>query len=798
MKALKIALLIIVTLGVSLLIFYHIFFRLPLPEYSGTIVLTGLQSDVEVRYDSYGVPHIFAENDEDLFFAQGYITARERMFQMDMTRRAGRGELSALFGEATIDTDKFLKTIGIYRTARVEYAELPQKYKDIITAYTRGVNAYIETVDSLPREYIILGAKPEQWVPEDTVACGILMAYSLTRSKKTDLILHRIGEVAGEKFLKEIIPDFPDFGPRVSSEQASLPVTGAEKYYTRFTPSSTVKDDDSSLSLIPEIAASNWMILAGSRTTTGKPIFTGSPDLEPKIPALFYLIHLKSKNFDVTGGSLPGAPGVNVLGFNGRIAWSTVNGRVDELDYFIEKLNPDNPNQYLTENGYRDFEIVEETLKIKTKKGVKEEKLLVKISRHGPIISEVMPLAPPNTAMQWVGTKPTGVFWGFTDIMQARNFQEFRKAISHVKTPTLNMGYADIDGNIGYQYMASPPIRQKGTGVLPVPGWNGEYDWIGNVPFEKLPYDLNPKKGYFASFNNEPKKTPYHMTNFFLFERALRFEEIARETGKLNLDEARKLQLDSVSVLAKRWVPHIIRVCKDDPEFAEACSLFEGWNFSLDRESPAASLFRAFYQHLMKNTLQDEAGEKLWKEHLSQYIIVYIPDLVLTRIIGDNNHPLFDKIKTTDVRETRDDIIKESMKDAVAELTDRIGSDPKDWEWGKIHQMIFTHPMGKKLSFLNLSPISMRGDGFTINVGRCDNKNPYEMKSGGVIRMIVDFSNIENSTFISPPGQSGQFKSPHYDDLAEMWAYGKQIPMRYLTAKELPNVLMLKKGTEQK
>jgi penicillin amidase len=796
MKALKTVLGIIVVLSASLLIFYHIFFRLPLPEYSGTIVLAGLKSDVEVRYDSYGVPHIFAENDEDLFFAQGFITARERMFQMDMTRRAGRGELSVLFGEATINADKFLKTLGIYRTARVEYATLPQKYKDIFTAYGRGVNAYIETVDSLPREYVILGVKPEQWVPEDTISCGILMAYSLTRSKKTDLILHRIGEEAGEKFLKQIIPDFPDFGPLVSSEQARMSVTEMKKFYTRFTPSPTVKREDPSLSLIPEIAASNWMILAGSRTTTGKPIFTGSPDLEPKIPSLFYLIHLKSKNYDVIGGSLPGAPGVNVLGFNGKIAWSTVNGRVDELDYFIEKLNPDNPNQYLTERGYRDFEIVEETLKIKTKEGIKEEKLTIKISRHGPIISEVMPLAPPNTAMQWVGMKPTGVFRGFTDMMQARNFQEFRKAISHVRTPTLNMGYADIDGNIGYQYMASPPIRKKGTGVLPVPGWNGEYDWTGHVPFEKLPYDLNPKKGYFASFNNKPKRTPYHITNFFLFERALRFEEIAREMGKLNLEEARKLQLDSVSVLAKRWVPHILRTCKDDPELKEVCSLFEGWNFSLERESAAASLFRAFYQYLMKNTLQDEAGEKLWKEQLSQYIIIYIPDLILTKIIDDNNHPFFDNSKTADVKETRDDIIKQSLQDAKAELSERIGDDPEEWEWGKIHQMIFTHPMGKKLTFLNLSPIPMRGDGFTINVGRCDNKNPYEMKSGGVIRMIVDFSNIENSTFISPPGQSGQFKSPHYDDLAQIWADGKQIPMHFLSAKDLPDVLMLKKGTD--
>jgi penicillin amidase len=793
MKVVKIIIIILLALIVSIFIAYQVFFRLPLPEYSGTIELRGLKADVQVRFDEYGVPHIFADNNEDLYYAQGYITARERMFQMDMTRRAGRGELSVLFGETTLQADKFLKTAGFYRTARIEYEQLEQRYKDIIMAYTRGVNTYIDTVTSLPREYVILGAQPDKWVPEDTVACGILMAYSLTRSKKTDLILYRIGEAAGEEFLRQIIPEYPDFGPLVSNEQANLSAKRLEHFFACFSPNSARWSDASFQSLIPEISASNWMIFAGSRTTTGKPIFTGSPDLEPKIPALFYLIHLKSKNYDVIGGSLPGAPGVNVLGFNGRIAWSTVNGRVDELDYFIEKLNPKNPNQYLTEKGYRDFEIVEETLKIKTKQGIKEEKLLVKISRHGPIISEVMPLAPTNTAMMWVGSRPIGIFEGFEAIQRARNFKEFRRAISHVKTPTLNMGYADIDGNIGYQYMASPPIRKKGNGTLPVPGWNGEYEWIGYIPFEKLPYDLNPKKGYFGSFNNEPKRTPYHITNFYLFERALRFEEIARKIGKLNLEEARKLQIDAVSVVAKRWVPYIIRTCKDDPELSEVCSLFEGWNFSLDPESPAASLFSAFYYHLMGNTFRDEAGEKLWKEQLSQYIIVYIPDLVLTRIIDDNNHILYDNIKTTDVKETRDDIIKLSLRDANAELSGRIGSDPKDWKWGKVHQMIFTHPLGKKLTFLNLRPIPMRGDAFTINAGLWDNNNPYEMKSGGVIRMIVDFSNIENSTFISPPGQSGQFKSPHYDDLAQMWADGNQIPMHYSTGKELPNLLILKK-----
>lgn len=793
MKAIKAVIIVVLALLIVLFAFYQVFFRLPLPDYSGTIELRGLKADVEVRFDEYGVPHIFADNNEDLFFAQGFITARERMFQMDMTRRAGRGELSVLFGEATVATDKFLKTAGFYRTARAEYKQLGQRLKDIMLAYTRGINAYIDTVDSLPREYVILGAHPEKWIPEDTMVCGILMAYSLTRSKKTDLILYRIGEAAGDEILNDIIPFFPDFAPDVSVTHARSAGISGRYVFTRLRPEKFQRREAPLPSIPPEIAASNWMIFSGSKTTTGKPIFTGSPDLEPKIPSLFYLVHLKSGEYDVIGGSLPGAPGVNVVGFNGRIAWSTVNGRVDELDYFIEKLNPKNSNQYLTEKGYRNFEIVEETLRIKTKEGIREEKLLVKISRHGPIISEVMPLAPENTAMKWVGTKPTGIFEGFEALQRARNFQEFRSAISHVRTPTLNIGYADADGNIGYQYMASPPIRKKGNGTLPVPGWNGEYEWIGHVPFEKLPYDLNPRKGYLGSFNNQPKKTPYHITSYYLFERALRFEDIAKGIGKISLQEARKLQLDAVSVIAKRWMPHILRIIQNSNEFSDIRGILEGWNYSLDIDSPAATLFSAFYFHLMGNTLRDNVGEEMWEKHLSQYYIIYIPDLVLTRIMSDNSHRLFDNNKTAGVRETRDDMIRLSLRDAVTELSGRLGDDCNEWQWGKVHRMVFSHPMGKKLSFLNLSPIPTSGDAFTISAGLWDNNNPYEMKSGGVIRLVVDFSNVANSTIISPPGQSGHYMSPHYDDVAEMWARGEQIPMHYLTGKELPDVLLLKK-----
>jgi penicillin G amidase len=790
MKIIKVFVVVLIVLLAGLYVFYQAFFRSAVPPYSGSIELAGLSAVVQVRTDDYGVPHLSAENEHDLFFAQGYITARERMFQMDMTRLAGRGELSSLFGEATLDTDKYLKTLGFYRTARAEYAAMPEGEKKLIDAYVEGVNAYLSTVKRLPREYAVLGAKPIAWAPEDSVVVGTLMAYSLTRSVKADLVLYNIGLKTGPEILKLITPSYPDFAPTVSLGEGPARPGGSPDTASLISGTACGTNAPYTSPFVQEIPASNWMIFGPSRTTTGKAIFTGSPDLEPKIPALFYLIHLSAPGYNVTGGSTPGAPGVNVLGTNGAIAWSTVNGRVDELDYFIEHINPDNPNQYLTEEGYRDFEIIEETLAVKTKEGIRHEKLTVKVSRHGPIISDVIREAPPNTAMKWVGFEPAGVFQGFLALNRARNFDEFRAALSIITTPTLNIGYADAEGNIGYQYIARVPIRMSGDGTLPVPGWDGTHEWVGYMPFEELPYDYNPEKGYIGSFNNLPKSTTYPMTNYYLFERAMRFDQIMKKTETVGLEDARGLQTDTGSVVAERWIPYITAACRTTGQLKEPLALFDGWDFRIDKNSGAAALFNAFYFRMMKNTIADEIGDDLFTE-LSAPYLVYIIDLVLTKNIGNRDFVLFDDVTTTDVTENRDDTIKKSMIEAVEELSDRLGNDPADWRWGDIHTMRFEHPMGKKLAFFNLSPIPTGGDDFTINAGLWDNLDPFFMKSGGVIRMIVDFSNMENSTFVSPPGQSGLLKSRHYDDQARLWADGGQIPMHFDTAGELKDVLTL-------
>jgi penicillin amidase len=280
------------------------------------------------------------------------------------------------------------------------------------------------------------------------------------------------------------------------------------------------------------------------------------------------------------------------------------------------------------------------------------------------------------------------------------------------------------------------------------------------------------------------------MTNYYLFERAMRFDQIMKKTATIGLEDARGLQTDTGSVVAERWIPYITAACKTTAELKEPIALFEDWDFRIDKQSGAAALFNAFYFRMMKNTVADEIGDDLFRE-LSAPYLVYIIDLVLTKNIGSRDFVLFDDVATADITETRDDIIKKSMLEAVDELSDRIGNDPSDWRWGDIHTMRFEHPMGKKLSFFNLSPIPTGGDDFTINAGLWDNLEPFEMKSGGVIRMIVDFSNMENSTFVSPPGQSGLLKSPYYDDQAGLWADGGQIPMHFDTGRDLKDVLTL-------
>jgi penicillin G amidase len=771
---------------------FQIIFRLPQPSYTGNLNIAGLKSPVEVRTDDYGIPHIFAQNEDDLFLAQGYITARERMFEMDLTRLAGRGELSMLLGESMVKTDAYFLTLGFYRAAEAEYPNLTPRAKSTVDAYTRGVNAYISTAQYMPVEYLLLGSKPQPWKPADSLVSGLLMSYRLDSPRAVKPIIYEIYKQAGAETLEYMMPWVPPSAPYISSSSTDQPATALTNMpdLVSLEPNPHA-GEQVEFPIIMRQRASNWMIFSGSKTTTGKPVFTGSPDLEAAIPSLFYLTHLKSGDFDVIGGAIPGLPGVHALGFNGHFAWSITVGNGDNVDFFTEKLNPANPNQYLTENGYQDFKVVQETIKVKSKDGFREQKVTVKQSRHGPIISDIMTSMPANCAMMWPGLMGhDGTVEGLLAMNRARNFDEFRQALSVVRGASVHMGYADVDGNIGYQYMTTFPIRKSGNNPLPMPGETGQYDWSGYVPFEDHPFDLNPAKGYLGSFNQMPKPGNYYGTAYFMFERPYRFEDIAKSKDKFTPAEIANMQLDTVDHVAVRWVPEVSRVCGNVAGLSSYAAMLSKWDCSASVNSPEATLFNSFFTHLLNNSLENKLGKKIMDE-LYGDLHVTIPAQWLIHYMGDNNHVIWDDISTPNVKETRDDQVLKSLKDAVAELTGKYGSDTANWAWGKVHTYTVKHPLGIVLPFLNLSPLPYAGDDFTIDAGWWSRAHPYDAYSGAAIRIVVDMSNLDSMTIMCPPGQSGHYLSPYYSDLAGMWAKGKQIPAHYTDAKSLKQVLTL-------
>ena len=769
----------------------YIFFRLPIPAYTGTLTVPGLKAPVEVRTDEHAIPHIFATNDEDLFFAQGYITARERMFQMDLTRLAGRGELSTLMGDRTIKTDRYFKTLGFYRAAEMEYSRLTPEAKLAVDAYTRGVNAYLSTVSHLPREYAILRAKPQAWKPADSIVGALLMSYRLSSPRGIKPLLHQIHVQAGPQMLEKLLPWIPADAPVISGEKNPAPAA------LKFAPpadgvrKTTAEVDPLDCPVPLRMRASNWIILSGSRTTTGKPVFAGSPDLEASIPSLFYLIHLKGGSYNVIGGSIAGLPGVHALGFNGRVAWSITVGHGDNVDFFTEKPHPSDPDRYRTENGYQGYTVINDTIRIKTKDGVREEALKVRISRHGPVVSGIMQGLPEHCTMLWPGLMGRdGTLNGLIAVNRAANFQEFRQALGLIRGASVHIGYADVGGNIGYQYITTLPVRRAGENPVPMPGEKGLYDWAGFIPFEKHPYALNPEKGWLASFNQMPSRGDFYGTAYFLFERGYRFEEMIQAKDKFTPEDIRQMQNDTGSHVAKRWIPLISKACSREEALKPHVAMLAGWNRSVSLDSAEATLFNAFITHLIRNTFENKIGRPMIDE-LFKDLHVSIPVQWLIRYMDDNADPIWDDARTAAVKETRDDMIVKSMKGAVDELTRRFGQNTGEWAWGRVHRMTIKHPLGSVLPFLNLGPYPYAGDDFTIHAGWWKRDNPFEMYSGAAIRIVVDMADLSSMTIMSPPGQSGHYLSPHYGDLAETWAKGGQVPAHYTSAKELDRVLML-------
>ena len=777
---------------------------------SGIISVRGLKDEVRILRDQWGVPHIFAASVKDLFFAEGYTHAHERLWQMEFNSRLACGTLSEVAGEPTLDIDIFMRTIGLKPTAEAAARLIQEKgsilIKDVTQAYVMGVNAFIEShADNPPFEYRVLGWQPSQWTLADTSACGLLMAYQLSMNWDNELLRAELIGRLGKKRARDLLPFYPPEASLIIPSQGLFgeiadSLLGCQK---------KVRGALSSDSVQP--GSNNWVI-DGSKSGTGMPLLANDPHLLIGMPSVWYEAHLVAPGFNVIGVTFPGLPPV-FIGHNERIAWGFTNLCSDVQDLYVEKLNPRNHRQYLYEGNWVDAEISHEQFVVRGRQEPVTKEIL--ITRHGPIIDsvlvgmakpEVRKGLPQTLALRWTGHDPINpalTLQGLIKLNQARNWKEFREALRLCGLISQNVVYADVEGNIGYTANSIIPIRAKGQGLVPVPGWTGEYEWTGYIPFDELPSAFNPSTHFLATANNKivDDDYPYLITHDWLpAYRVRRIVQMLTAREKLSLDDFKKMQADVYSVQAREILPFLTRLEPNNQRQKKALGYLSRWDFRMDKDSIAATMFHVWYLKLVQNVMKDKLGQDIYERYFYKrflgncFHILAMPKLLeypTSFWFGDNSNSNI---------ENRNNLVMLSLDQALEELTGKMGPDMSTWRWGRIHKALFRHPLSTMPPLdriLNAGPVEIGGDEYTVNNGGFDYSADFAQVIIPSYRQIIDLSDLSKSISMHSTGQSGQPASDHYKDFVESWAKVEYHPMLFdeeSIKKEAKEVLRLKPG----
>ena len=776
-KVLAVTGIVLIVLVVILVVVGAWFVRRPWSKVQGEVSVPGLSAPVEVLRDEWGVPHIYAENEHDLFFTQGYVHAQDRLWQMEMNRRIGSGTLSAILGESTLSIDRFMRTLGLRQAAERDLVSADEEMRLLLQAYADGVNAYVEAhQDRLPLEFTVLGVDPEPWTPVDTLNWAAVMSLQLGRTYQTELFRAKLIATLGMEAAQQLLPPYPDQAPVIIPPEA--------RSYAWLQGIDT-SSDDALAAVLGEpamfLGSNNWVV-HGSRTATGKPLLADDTHLGLDMPSIWYENGLHGGKFDTIGYSFPGAPLV-IVGHNGHIAWGVTNLGPDVQDLYIEKLDdPAHPAQYQYKGEWQDLEIRYETIEVK---GQDPVTLNVLATHHGPIVNHVvgdLTLAEP-LALQWTALEGNHIFHSVMLLNQATNWDEFRQALTYWHAPSQNFVYADLEGNIGYQSPGKIPIRAPGhQGLVPVPGWTGEYEWQGYIPFDELPNVYNPPTGFIATANNKvvPDDYPYHLAYSWASGfRAQRITDLLAADSSVTIDDIRDIHAQTYSLPAETLRPYLLAIQPEDELQAKALDLLNAWDLYLEADRTGASVYQTWYWFLIQNTLRDELGDDLFSMYQNSY-----HQLFMIEIMPQADSPWFDDVTTPQIEE-RDDIVWQSLTDAVAWLRDEYGDDPEKWEWGRLHTKTFVHqPLGQSgiallEDLFNSDTIPARGDSYTVDAASFDYNYPFTMGSGVSQRYIADLSDLDNSRIIHTTGQSGQLFHPHREDMIPLWQNVQYGPMPF-------------------
>lgn len=734
-----------------------------IPDYNKEVKLGGVSAEVNVLRDSFGIPHISAANEKDLYTAVGFAMAQDRLWQMDLLRRVTQGRLSEILGKDQVETDLLMRALRIEEKSEKILAGASPEIIESLEAFAAGVNQYMAYYP-LPPEFKILGYHPEPWKPVHSVNLIGYMAWDLSSGWESEMVLNQLSKVVSSGQLNELIPDVEDKETTV---------------YPGFSLASANPDDlilSASGNLeklgVEVFSGSNNWAVAGKKSATGKPLLANDMHLGLFAPGIWYQMHQQVEGkLNVTGLVLPGQPFV-IAGHNDSVAWGMTNVMVDDIDFYAEKLNEDS-TKYLLDGEWKDVLIKNEI--IKTKEGDTIEKKL-RFTHRGPIVNQFKKKAEVPLSVHWVGNEMSNEIGGVYLLNRAKNWTDFREAASNFVAVSQNIVFADVNGNTGLQCSAGIPIR-TGDGTQIYPGDSSKYDWKGLVPFEELPFEYNPERGYVSSANNKtvPDDYPYFVSHWFATtDRIDRINELLEAKEKLTAEDFAAIQADVKSKKAEQITPVFVAAIKSAQNLDETekavFSTFEKWDYQLTTESQAAAVFEVLYRKVAENLVGDELTPELLEAIKGQKMLL---ENLLINIQNNNNSEWIDD-KNTPEKEVFSDIIIKSYKETIADLTAGLGSNSEKWQWGKLHTFTISHPLGTvkmldRAFHLNRGPFEMKGSFHTVGPYSYSYNNLYKVNNGASHRHIFDTGDWDASKTVIPTGTSGVPASPFYLDQTEMY-----------------------------
>ncbi|TCT20000.1 penicillin amidase [Melghiribacillus thermohalophilus] len=746
--------LLVIVLG--LVIFVNAYISRALPSIEGTIQLDGLYAPVEVIRDGSGVPHIKAENEHDLFLAQGYVTAQERMFQMELSKRLASGRLSEVVGKDALYSDRYFRTLGLRRAAEKSYAIYSEDAKQILQWYADGVNAYLKDARSnheMPVEFFLMGIEPEPWTPIDSLTIGKYMAFDLGGHWERQAFHYYLLHHFPEEKAYELFPEYPDEVPTIIREEAYVDVQ--ESFSEAILPN-------------PFNGSNNWVV-DGSKTRSGKPILANDPHLGLGTPSIWFQTHLEAPDYNVSGVIFAGVPGI-IVGHNEHIAWGVTNVGPDVQQLYIEKRHPEDPHQFLFEDQWEQANVIEETIEVKDGEPVTLE---VVETRHGPVISEFAKESGDDTvlSLRWTALDPTTELEAILEINRAKSWETFEKGLEKFLVPAQNFVFASKDGTIAYKANGRIPVYPRGkNALLPLEGWIQENEWQGFIPFDELPRVVNPEKGYIATANNKiaPENYPYHISHVWAQPyRYMRIEEVLSEKSDLTVEDMQTLQMDQMNLQAKEFVPLYLDALKGihlSLSEQEVLKVLSSWNFRDDQNLAAPLIFHK------------------WKKEIESVIYEDIPEEMMEffKAKGQTTDELMRKafrgetVAWIEEKGGIQSVLRTSLSKAVKQLRKEHGTEVLNWKWGDAHRVSFVHPLSsvKVLSyFFNPEdPLPVGGSGVTVMAAKKGTDGMVD--HGAPWRFVADLSDLSQAWHMVAPGQSGHFKSQWYDDQMDDWVNG--------------------------